>query len=247
MSLVEALIILLVLMLLTGVLAPSIWDWVKDSEEVKVKEDCEAIGAAVARLMRDVGRCLVTNSVNGCVAHFRADLLYGGGDMPLLDPLRAPVFPAGPFNDAANWDFLAPPNPGALTSVDTLEAQLVTNSLWNGFSGTHYHVPTGSDFMLTLPVFNLGWRGPYLSSPIGPDPWGNRYMVNTMFLAPLNPVPPPAMWGIEGAVGWNRPVICLSAGPNEYIETPFGGIGPPGFGELRGADDFIFVIQGASR
>ncbi len=101
--------------------------------------------------------------------------------------------------------------------------------------------------MTPVPVFQLGWRGPYLSSPIGPDPWGNRYLVNTMFLAPLRPTPPPPQWGIEGAVGWNRPVFCLSAGPNGTIETPFGGIGAPGFGVLRGGDDFTYVISGASR
>ena len=57
-SLVEATIILLVLMLLTGVLAPSIFDYFRDAQMVKVKEDCEAIGVSVARLVRDVGPCL---------------------------------------------------------------------------------------------------------------------------------------------------------------------------------------------
>ena len=58
LSLVEVTIMLLVLMLLTGVLAPSIMDFVKDAQWVKVKEDCEAIGVSVARLTRDVGPCL---------------------------------------------------------------------------------------------------------------------------------------------------------------------------------------------
>jgi len=44
LSLVEVTIMLLVLMLLAGVLAPSIMDFVRDAQWVKVKEDCEAIG-----------------------------------------------------------------------------------------------------------------------------------------------------------------------------------------------------------
>ena len=36
------------------VLAPSIMDYVRDAQWVKVKEDCEAIGVSVARLTRDV-------------------------------------------------------------------------------------------------------------------------------------------------------------------------------------------------
>jgi type II secretory pathway pseudopilin PulG len=64
MSLVEATIILMVLMLLTSVLAPSIYDYVVDARMVKVKEDCEAIGVSVMRLVRDVGPCLKNASTD---------------------------------------------------------------------------------------------------------------------------------------------------------------------------------------
>ena len=43
----EVTIMLLVLML-TSVLAPAIFDYVKDAQWVKVKEDCEAIAVSVA-------------------------------------------------------------------------------------------------------------------------------------------------------------------------------------------------------
>ena len=55
LSLVEVTIMLLVLMLLTSVLAPSIFDFVNDAQWVKVKEDCEALAISVARLHKDVG------------------------------------------------------------------------------------------------------------------------------------------------------------------------------------------------
>jgi type II secretory pathway pseudopilin PulG len=86
MSLVEATIILLVLMLLTSVLAPSIYDFVVDAKMVKVKEDCEAIGVSLMRLVRDVGPCL--QYVSGdCSGDNRIDALYsrgvaGGFDWP---------------------------------------------------------------------------------------------------------------------------------------------------------------------
>ena len=79
LSLVEVTIMLLVLMTLTGVLAPSIMDFVHDAQWVKAKEDCEAIGVSVGRLMRDVGPCLKFNGAGPCTKANRADLLYSDG------------------------------------------------------------------------------------------------------------------------------------------------------------------------
>jgi type II secretory pathway pseudopilin PulG len=78
MSLVEATIILLVLMLLTSVLAPSIYDFVVDARVVKVKEDCEAIGVSTMRLVRDVGPCLQVGA-GDCKDANRAEVLYSRG------------------------------------------------------------------------------------------------------------------------------------------------------------------------
>src|SRR5512140_527764 len=83
LSLVEVTIMLLVLMLLTGVLAPSIMDFVNDAKWVKVKEDCEAIGLTVARVTRDVGPCLKFYGDQPCTKGNRVDLLHGDG--PALD------------------------------------------------------------------------------------------------------------------------------------------------------------------
>ena len=44
---------------------------------------------------------------------------------------------------------------------------------------------------------------------------------------------------------WERDVFCLSAGPNQTIDTPF--YASPNYGLLRGGDDFVFVIQGSGR
>jgi type II secretory pathway pseudopilin PulG len=74
MSLVEATIILLVLMVLTSVLAPSMGDFITDAKMVRVKEDCEAIGIATNRLVRDVGACVKTKADGTCI-----DAIYSLG------------------------------------------------------------------------------------------------------------------------------------------------------------------------
>ena len=80
LSLVEVTIMLLVLMLLAGVLAPSIMDFVRDAQWVKVKEDCEAIGISVARMMRDVPPCFRLVGTDACTVDNRVDLLWSDGN-----------------------------------------------------------------------------------------------------------------------------------------------------------------------
>ena len=101
LSLVEVTIVLLVLMLLTGVLAPSIWDFVHDAQWVKVKEDCEAIGITFSRLTRDVGPCLRVNAVNGCTLATRVDVLFGDGAEPTI---TAATEYLGGNMAASNWN-----------------------------------------------------------------------------------------------------------------------------------------------
>jgi hypothetical protein len=244
MSLVEATIILLVLMLLTGVLAPSIFDYFRDAQMVKVKEDCEAIGVSVVRLVRDVGPCLKFDGTQpGCGLFNRVDILVSRGNAVAgsVDLATAPAF-ASPDGVNINWDSTAPP-----AGADSMENQFVLNT-------PHYATPGQlGTWNFTYPAMMLGWRGAYLAPPIGPDPWGMPYLVNSMFLAVAT------SGGCAGSTegcehgGWDRDVICLSGGPNQIYQTPFagsqGGIMPPPwmFGTLQVGDDFVFVISGDTR
>jgi prepilin-type N-terminal cleavage/methylation domain-containing protein len=63
------------------------------------------------------------------------------------------------------------------------------------------------------PTSQFGWNGPYLSSGISADPWGNRYIVNIDL---INASATGNGGGVKAAV-W-----VLSAGHNGIIETPFG-------------------------
>ncbi len=237
LSLVEVTIMLLVLMLLTSVLAPSIFDFVNDARWVKVKEDCEAIGISVARLTRDVGPCLKFNGTGVCDESNRVDILYSDGpdvlaaDVTAIDYNSANITPA-----SINWD-----DDSVALVGDWMEDQFTTNA-------PVYNTPL-TNYPLTYPVgplFGLGWRGAYLASPIGPDPWGKRYLVNSVFLATATD----SLAADEGAYTrwWERDVFCISPGPNGLYETYFGGCTTAGWwGTCRTNDDWTYVISGSMR
>ena len=235
LSLVEVTIMLLVLMLLTGVLAPSIMDFVKDAQWVKVKEDCEAIGLSVARLTRDVGSCLKFDGMGRCTTTNRVDVLYSDGpdvtEPDLTGAATAYFFSSGNIASPLNWD-----RDG--DRGDSMERQFTTNDAGYATPGR-----LGSSTAVG-PQFNLGWRGAYLSAPIGPDPWGHRYLVNSVFLAVAIDA---RCGGCEGdrSGGWSRDAFCLSAGPNAVFETAFGGNSTGGV--TRRGDDFVYIISGDTR
>jgi len=235
LSLVEVTIMLLVLMLLTGVLAPSIMDFVKDAQWVKVKEDCEAIGISVVRLTRDIGPCLKFNGAGTCTKTNRVDLLYSDGP---------DVTPADLIDDGANVFTSSGNTAAALTWAsddtrgDSMERQFVDNS-------ANYLSPSAlGTYTAVGPQFNLGWRGAYLSSPISQDPWGHKYLVNSVFLAVARDATPGTGEG-QRSGGWSNDSFCISAGPNGMYETALGGNAT--YGVKRRGDDFLFVISGDTR
>jgi len=237
LSLVEVTVMLLVLMTLTGVLAPSIMDFIRDAQWVKAKEDCEAIGVSVVRLMRDVGPCLRFNGNGACTKANRVDLLYSDG--PDVTPADVTGEAAAGFDGGGaaagqlNWH-------SDSTRGDTMQHQFVDNG-----GGPDYPAPADLDsYDYAGPGTGLGWRGAYLSAPIGPDPWGRRYLVNSMFLAVARDADTGTGEG-QRSGGWSRDTFCISAGPNGQFETPFGGNGA--YGVHRRGDDLIFVISGGTR
>jgi len=250
LSLVEVTIMLLVLMLLTGVLAPSIYDFINDAKWVKVKEDCEAIGLTVARVTRDVGPCLKFYGDGPCEKWNRVELLHSDGPAIQGQDWNTGVWNENLKTSWLNWD--------STTGTDSMESQFVSNG-----GPTPYPTPTQLGSSNAGLQFGLGWRGAYLAPPIGPDPWGHMYLVNSAFLAVSvdasgNGAP---MGGEslknhgggygggsgEGSLsgGWSYDTFCISAGPNGSYETPVGGNGRGGV--TRTGDDFIYIISGGTR
>jgi type II secretory pathway pseudopilin PulG len=103
---------------------------------------------------------------------------------------------------AAQWD--DPVNPAAAQPVDFLERHLVTNTPGYSTAGAN------------------AWRGAYISTPIDPDPWGNRYAVNALHLRTTT----------------TNDVFVLSSGPDEEINTAFTVNGA-----TPGGDDIIAVVR----
>jgi len=237
LSLVEVTIMLLVLMTLTGVLAPSMMDFIRDAQWVKAKEDCEAIGVSVVRLTRDIGPCLKFDAAGACTKANRVDLLYSDGpDVTAADvggEAAAGFDGGGTIAGPLNWHTDS-------ARGDSMQHQFVDNG-----SGPGYSAPAdmGSD-NFAGPGAGLGWRGAYLSSPVGPDPWGHRYLVNTVFLAVARDAEPGTGEG-QRSGGWSHDTFCISAGPNGQYETPFGG--NVSHGVSRRGDDLVFIISGDTR
>ncbi len=241
MSLVETTIILLVLMILTSVLAPSINDFVNDAKDVKVKEDCEAIGVSVMRLARDVGPCLKGVIIDPCIKINRVDVIYSDGEQivfPDMFDASAPDFTSSEINGAQlNWD--QGPSAG-----DTMDSQFTLNLTSYGTPsdvGAHNPLP---GYLVPGPSFFLGWRGAYLSSHIGPDPWGLPYVVNSAFLSVATDATAGTGEGQRNG-GWSKDAICISAGRDRMFSTPFEG--NANTGTARGGDDFVYVISGNTR
>ena len=63
------------------------------------------------------------------------------------------------------------------------------------------------------------WRGAYMTAPIDPDPWGNRYAVNVEFLT-----------------GGSQDVVAFSSGPDEQIDSAYSQNG------LTAGDDDLMVL-----
>jgi prepilin-type N-terminal cleavage/methylation domain-containing protein len=90
-------------------------------------------------------------------------------------------------------------------------------SLWTtGVAGSlaDQLVTNAPGYTLRSATSLFGWNGPYFSSQLMADPWGNRYAVNVA-LVDLSP-------GAATPSGQPKLAVwVLSAGPNGIIETPF--------------------------
>ena len=240
MSLVEVTIILMVLAIVTSVAAPSIADYVSEARQTKAKEDVEALGTGLARMLRDVGSsCVLKVGTTACTLANRIEILRSTGPDVVAADLGTDATNyvpanAGTISDASNWSH------DDSTTADTFDNQLVINS--PDYDTPNETTPTG--YTVGGPsVAGIGWRGAYISG-IASDPWGHRYLANTLFLRTATDAPAGTGEGqISG--GWSRDAIVISAGPNGLFESPFGG--STNGGTVRGNDDVVYVISGDTR
>jgi hypothetical protein len=239
MSLIEATIILMILFLLTAVMSPAVGDYIEDARHTKGKEDVEAIGLSIVRLQRDVGTCLKILAANPCDESNRVDILRSSGpDVVAADLGTAAADFADPdvTPNPINWDDDQVANVG-----DTMESQFVLNTTPQ-YPTPADSAPTG--YTLSGPQHGLGWRGAYMTAPIGTDPWGKVYLANTVFLVVASDSTDGTAEG-DRRGGWSHDTFVISAGPNNSFDTPFGG--NANHGTTVGGDDLIYIVRGDTR
>jgi type II secretory pathway pseudopilin PulG len=238
LSLIEATIILMVLFLLTAVLSPSVADYVNDARQTKGKEDVEAIGLAIQRYVRDTGYPFLVldpqaSSTTIYQAANRVDLLISDGTAPTKTASTGISSSATGFiiNGSFEWDS----TDAASDNIANMAPYFVSNQVdTNGLKHQH----TGVDFSTSIPGgprVGLGWRGPYLSAPIGPDPWGHRYAATTAFLNPSTD---------STTKGTNFNVIVLTAGSDGNVDTQMA---EGSTGTTVAGDDLVYVLSGGTR
>ena len=236
LSLVEATIVLMVLSALASIMAPPVLEYVRTTQQAAVAHDVAEIGAAMARMLDDLGETSVLRDGNGAsatappshAAANRVDMLVTGGQTPALDPAAV-----RPGTGVTDWDDAV--NNGA---VQVLDHYLVTNtpsSVAANAYRTASSMSANTEFDPDVgAMFNAehAWRGAYLPGPIAADPWGNRYAINVEFLErPLGP----------GPLGNVNDVFVLSAGSDGRIDTRFAVDG------VTSGNDVIFVVSGGTR
>ena len=247
-TLVEVTIILLVLVILSAILLPTIERFIDLARVVKAKEDVGAIATAIALFLYDTGLpCFLIDggyAAGGGVGSppsyndsNRVDVIYSVGATPRLDVVGAPILCSG--TDFWGWQANAPGIFGPI-QADTMENQLVRgNPLGDGPVMGFVYDP--NDYYLR-PRGHMypGFRGAYLSTPIGPDPWGNRYSANVGFLHTQG-TPAASLYGCGHSVSQflDHDVFVLSAGPDGTINTSFSMDG--GTAQL---DDIMALVGG---
>jgi type II secretory pathway pseudopilin PulG len=245
-SLVEATVVIAVFAVLSAVMAPGIQGYIERSRQARARQDVQAIAHAIQDWITDTGESqFLINGSNGALDRDppsradgnRVNLLVGDGDIPVLAAaIAAETFWTQPINS---------------TTVDTFSNHLIENAPAEAAT-SRYRNP--SDVLLIAPGgsqsdfarassggFNApyAWRGSYLRGPVDPDPWGNRYAANVMFLDPaatatVTGITPGFVFGDYARLD----VFVMSAGPDEEIDTRSAQDGAVPFD-----DDFIFVVS----
>jgi type II secretory pathway pseudopilin PulG len=256
-TLVEVAIIVMALAILSSILLPQMGVFLRDARYARVREDVAAIGVAMMQMLKDTGESSFHKEPQGnyrSPERFGSDgsypvgMLIGDGDTP--DGESSPDWrvPYAGYIQAFPADVGDTKVPGGY--VDTFANHLIQNdpieaSGGVGDSWARYRTPAdmiSGDYSSNVPGglhfdassgqgFNseFAWRGPYLDA-VRPDPWGNRYMANVLWLTNFQ--------GADAA-GFIRPIIVLSAGPDEEIDTPFASSG----GFILGDDDIAYPVS----
>jgi hypothetical protein len=230
-TIIETTVILSVLFILAGAMAPIVSESVNTARAVKARNDASMIAMGLINLQKDLG---------GDALSFGSALAAVGQSVPLPEVLASEG--AQPQVDGADdvvessvaLPILVPPgHQQASMGRRTLRAQ---RRKWRETRADALddHLRTNRrGYRYRRPGEYGGWNGPYVSAQIHGDPWGKRYLINSRFLDGL----------ASAADADGRPrkaVFVISAGADGIIDTPFEQpiVDARGYG-----DDIVIRIQ----
>lgn len=196
MTTLELVTMLAISMTVVTALVPVMRPVLRRAEISRAHYEMLAIAFEINEELTDLGNFSNGFTVNGVRTGTQVQLLVSDGDTPR--ELQG--------SGSNLWQRPVDNTSGV---VDFLERHMATNNP-RGDSGNAYPTSGGNS-----------WRGAYMTGPIDPDSWGNRYAVNTDYLDANN-----------------NDVVVLSAGPNEIIETAWAA-NPL----AAGGDDLIQLVQ----
>ena len=193
-TLLEVALMLTATTALVAVLMPTMTATIAHAETTVASTAMTDIQTQVLEMLNDVS--FTSFTITGTSGGTHVEILVSDGDIP------RDVSGTG----SVEWQR---PVDNATGLVDFIERHLVTNNP-RGNAANDYPTTGGSP-----------WRGAYLSAPVNPDPWGNRYAVNVEFLT-----------------GGNQDVVVFSAGPDEQIDSAYSqnGLTP-------GDDDLMALVE----
>lgn len=252
-SLIELTIILIVLSILCAILAPVIGRFVRNARIVRCREDVQALGICMWMFFEDTAlpHFLQDGSPNPAAGAWgsrpsllpanRVNLLVSDGHIPQVNPflLTGPIWATAV--NLAHVDFFENHITRNTPGSSPVNAYLTPLDLDKGVGS-----PLLGDWMFARRSsggFNseFAWRGPYMTGPIDPDPWGNRYASNVIYLDPLVGGDPNVVH-VQGYSGWTYDCVVLSAGPDGEVDTEYSADGL-----TPGDDDILYTVCGNSR
>lgn len=248
-TLVEVTIILLVLVVLSSIILPQLGNYNRLARFVKVKEDVGVLCSGLKKMLDEVMEGAFWGDPQD--HELPIGLLAGEwGETPGINPLLTGANPPDiawtlPVPSDATFDIQAdvPWGTSARQTFwpDAFENHLQMNSpllKWTG-PGTGFALAATSQYMdvrhIPAEWWAMGWHGPYFDK-IDADPWGNRYVANVF-----------GLHSIRGGA-FSSPVMVLSAGPNEVIDTLFNmpykeSSSDVMGGYMVGLDDVVCVLS----
>jgi hypothetical protein len=193
-TLIEVSVILVATVSIVGALLPSITSVVRRAESTAASTAMTDISDQLLQMLVDLNYTGPT--IDGVKNGTRVELLVSDGDIP------RDVSVTG----SASWQSTVNLTTGL---TDFIAFHLILNTP-RGSAANAYTLSGGNP-----------WRGTYLTGPVDPDPWGNRYAVNVEFLG-----------------GSANDVVVYSAGQDEEIDTQYSA-NPV----VAADDDLILLVE----